>query len=302
MYEMRAGRYYFILIDFDMAVSVPDDPDAMSTSLTVQNAGQVGTLTFMAYELVESLDLADWKDWTPVRHRLAHEYQSLFFVALWCIYILVTAGLDEKQKERLRQRVRSWSCGSYLNILAAKKVALTVDLEDDRGGRKVSEDVQPLFAWMEAWANIHREVQVQRSERIRAERRAAAASARRGDGNEDAIAEEDPLPPYDEETEGGLLSRDNLKEKLTPHMPFQQDTAGIDLETAPGQLPEDEDTAEAVEVREVTPAGHTTPVPGKPSRTAVPPRGSQGRRRTRPPAPPESDIRLRLRSHGATVS
>ena len=82
MYEMRAGRYYFILIDFDMAVSVPDDPDAMSTSLTVQNAGQVGTLTFMAYELVQSLDLADWKDWTPVRHRLAHEYRSLFFVEI----------------------------------------------------------------------------------------------------------------------------------------------------------------------------------------------------------------------------
>ena len=54
---------------------------------------------------------------------------------------------------------------------------------------------------------------------------------------------------FDEESGGGILSRDSLKAALTPYMPFRQDTEGVDLDATPGVLPpESED--QIIDVRD----------------------------------------------------
>ena len=77
MYEMRGGKYYFILIDFDMAVTVAEDGEE-STYVT-SSRHRTGTLPFMAWELI--LDAAHAllnKDWVPIEHRLRYDWASLF--------------------------------------------------------------------------------------------------------------------------------------------------------------------------------------------------------------------------------
>ena len=55
MYEIRDGRYYFILIDFDMAVYLGNGKkrgEAGNGSLSATSKNRTGTLPFMACELV----------------------------------------------------------------------------------------------------------------------------------------------------------------------------------------------------------------------------------------------------------
>ena len=142
MYEMRGGKYYFILIDFDMAMVVPDE--AGESSYVASSKHRTGTLAFMSLELVRDAMKASRPDWTPIKHRLHHDYESLFWVVLWCLYIVVTIGLGKDEKKALRDRVRSWDSGKLRQVAAAKKDDMTVDLREDVD---ISQAAKPLMRW-----------------------------------------------------------------------------------------------------------------------------------------------------------
>ena len=215
MYEMRGGKYYFILIDFDMAVVCPDAEG--ESSYVASSKHRTGTLAFMSRELVQDAMRADRPGYIPIPHRLHHDFESLFWVVLWCLYIVVTIGLENYQKRALRDRVRSWDSGKLRSVAAAKKDDMTVDLEYDVD---ISPSAESLSRWFSEWIEILDKLI--RTKRVRRSR----------------IAKGLPVDPdFDEESVGGILSRDSLKAALTPCMPFHQDTEGMNLDAAPGVLP-----------------------------------------------------------------
>ncbi|KAI0660123.1 hypothetical protein C8Q70DRAFT_75579 [Cubamyces menziesii] len=85
----------FILGDFDLAIVLNED----GTSVSPTGKRHVGTLPFMAQKLVE--DLAYHPDRPRVLHELHHDYESLYWVALWCT---MKADYDEQEPE-FQQRI-----------------------------------------------------------------------------------------------------------------------------------------------------------------------------------------------------
>ena len=94
------GRANFILCDFDLAILLNEDgspagPGARGTHHT-------GTLPFMARQLVEDLALHPGRPHVP--HELHHDFESLYWVALWC-----TMKADyEEQEPTFQERINSF--------------------------------------------------------------------------------------------------------------------------------------------------------------------------------------------------
>ena len=128
--------------------------------------------------------------------------------------------MDSARRRKLRFRVRSWDTQTLENIAANKLRDISAELGK---GVPVSTAALPLVEWFSEWVRLFSLVDVAARDRY--------VAARRGE----------TVDTYDEETAGGILSRDNLKAALTPYMPFRQDTVGIDLDSAPGVLPPDAD-------------------------------------------------------------
>ena len=79
MFQLRDDRYYFILIDFDMAVIIrADGPKDKDGTYVAASKFRTGTLPFMAHALVSDASLSDIGHWNPVRHLLCHDLESLF--------------------------------------------------------------------------------------------------------------------------------------------------------------------------------------------------------------------------------
>ncbi|KAH9896016.1 hypothetical protein C8Q73DRAFT_462273 [Cubamyces lactineus] len=94
MCDETGGRADFILTDFDLAVMLNDD----GTPRGPTAKHRTGTLPFMARELLE--DLALHPGDPHVLHELHHDYESLFWVALWC-----TMRVDYFEEPKLQTRI-----------------------------------------------------------------------------------------------------------------------------------------------------------------------------------------------------
>ncbi|KAH9896004.1 hypothetical protein C8Q73DRAFT_835422 [Cubamyces lactineus] len=102
MCDETGGRANFILTDFDLAVMLNDD--GLPKGPTGKH--HTGTLPFMAERLVE--DLALHPDRPRVLHELHHDYESLYWVALWCT---MKADYDKQEAEfqkRIDQFLTQW--------------------------------------------------------------------------------------------------------------------------------------------------------------------------------------------------
>ncbi|KAL7278016.1 hypothetical protein ACG7TL_007976 [Trametes sanguinea] len=65
----------FVLCDFDMAVIIEGGASAPANTRVATATHRTGTLPFLAIELLEN---------PKTLHRLYHDYESLFWVVLWC--------------------------------------------------------------------------------------------------------------------------------------------------------------------------------------------------------------------------
>ncbi|KAH9896019.1 hypothetical protein C8Q73DRAFT_690532, partial [Cubamyces lactineus] len=102
MCDETDGRVKFILTDFDLAVMLNDD--GLPTGPTAKH--HTGTLPFMAEQLLD--DLAFHPDRPQVLHELHHDYESLYWVALWCT---MKADYDKQEAEfqkRIDQFLTQW--------------------------------------------------------------------------------------------------------------------------------------------------------------------------------------------------
>ncbi|PSS03723.1 hypothetical protein PHLCEN_2v3948 [Hermanssonia centrifuga] len=119
MYEMRRGKPYFILIDFDFA-AILDAKRKGRSSVGATSKHRTGTLPFMAHELLQDMTRMSMPNYVfRVVHRLRHDYESLFFVTLWCT-ITMPEITDKKLKKRLVDYVLQWETSTVDSISTFK--------------------------------------------------------------------------------------------------------------------------------------------------------------------------------------
>ena len=214
MFQIRRGKYYFILIDFDMAIVIITTlSNGDGSTYVASSKFRTGTLPFMACRLLEDAACYSFKNWKPIKHRLCHDIESLFWVALWCALALFLEYIEDRAERRaLDKRVQSWEKGSLTAIAAQKQVLCIHKLS--RSNITLPGPVANLSPWFDAWARLFQ--------------LANTASTDREWEVDDAAARNATPEPFDEETIGGTFSRENLKKYLTPKMPTRQEVFGED--------------------------------------------------------------------------
>ena len=207
MYQIRDGEYYFILIDFDMAVHLQDS-QRKGGSWTATSKNRTGTLPFMAAELVLDAAFAvkHGKDWIPKPHYLRHDYESLFHVSFWSATGIKRPGDPDPLARELAEAAKDMEIGT-LRVLAEHKEALC-------GKTMVANDIylspdvaKKLDGWFwEFSIFLQNAYNARRAKVLQAERPVHYRGGLRAQ-------------QYDDETIDGLFTRDTLKAALTPAMP-----------------------------------------------------------------------------------
>ncbi|KAF7795529.1 hypothetical protein EIP86_006691 [Pleurotus ostreatoroseus] len=191
MFQKQGDNYHFILNDFDMAVILKDDGTRDSPS----SKHRTGTLPFMAVSLLrDAIVTARSSNRSPTRHLLCHDYESLFWVCIWCILTLFLDLLSQKHREDFIRIAKQWE-DSNLDFAQSNKLAIsTRPLVNS--GLELPEHVSDLAGWFNGWTTLLR-----------------AADSK--------VVEQtcEPVKNFDADTAGGVLTRDNilasLRKKLT---------------------------------------------------------------------------------------
>ncbi|KAJ3552550.1 hypothetical protein NM688_g4094 [Phlebia brevispora] len=208
MYQVREGRYYFILIDFDMAIAVPREGES---SYVASSNHRTGTLPFMAYELIFNASRSHAKNWKPIPHLLRHDYESLFWLSLWCILTLLTKGLRAEHAKDLLDVAKQLERGELSQIAGYKAILSMTTICEMR--IDLPPAAEPLIDWFTAWNII-----LIRSVTIVQMWKALHGTDRDASGNT-AVAR--LLESWrdegkdDWETAGGIYTRDKLKAVLS---------------------------------------------------------------------------------------
>lgn len=198
MYEYRDTRVYFILIDFDMATVLAEDYVPSSKHRT-------GTLAFMAIALIRDAAMAGSPDHQPVPHMICHDFESIYWLCLWCTLVLVVV-VDHRHRKNLLDIARAWETKD-LWVIASSKFYLSALSLKHRNVKLPPAAVEVrLDAWYARWTNIWME-------------REQVVSGHALACEEAEYAGRSAPPELDYETAGGVLTRDNMIKKLTEIIP-----------------------------------------------------------------------------------
>ncbi|KAF7794434.1 hypothetical protein EIP86_005568 [Pleurotus ostreatoroseus] len=199
MYEYRDGRLHFVLIDFDMATVILD-----GTPYVPSSKHRTGTLAFMAVELIEDAAKVNNPDHKAIAHLLCHDYESIYWLCLWCALVLV-ATADELLKARNLAIVRAWETKELWLIARSKTTIRFRPLYKNEIVLPEAAVDAGLHEWFAEWQQIWFQY-----EQVLTPYWAAVDRYQRGRG---------ALPELDMETAGGVLTLENLKAILTKNFP-----------------------------------------------------------------------------------
>ncbi|KAJ3558598.1 hypothetical protein NM688_g828 [Phlebia brevispora] len=263
MYEHRDGRLYFILIDFDMATVVSDDPNV---PYKCRSKHRTGTLAFMAVALIQ--DAARGTSQSPgqknIAHLLCHDLESIFWLCLWCTLVMVAAD-SQDQREEFLAIVRAWETKDLWMIASRKKVIKSSELDDEGINLSQAAIDASLDIWFATWSKIWN-----------------ACNAHLNDYRLDAKLakpKDKPLPVIDWETVDGRITRDNLRKHLTACIPDPY-ASSVDLANAEDALPPNASAVldEAIDIK-TTLIAETAPAPNTTDANAIgsrPPMAADG--------------------------
>lgn len=207
MFQMRGGKYYFILNDFDMAVVLREDD---RSSYTPSSKHRTGTLPFMAAALVHDANIySKDPEWTPIKHLLCHDYESLFWVCLWCALVLHIHSVSPGMQDTYRAIVGDWEASSLFTVHAVKVALFSKRLKDHH--IQLAPSAQCLEKWFNGWTSLLKT----------AYNKVSAQDLSESESESDAPFK--TAETFDLETAGGILSRENILRVLAPRMPFKQD-------------------------------------------------------------------------------
>lgn len=201
MFEYRDGRLYFVLIDFDMATVLPTGEDA---SYVPTSKHRTGTLPFMAVDLIKDASLSGKEGHVPIAHRLCHDFESIFWLCLWCTMVMLH-GLEEAQRNENLAIVRAWETSELKSIAFAKKCIRSEALAENQFTMPPAAMEAGLEEWFEAWTAIWHDV----GDILGRHGMDVAKSKRR----------KLSPPSFDFETVGGMLTRDRMKAVLMEAFP-----------------------------------------------------------------------------------
>ncbi|PSR72849.1 hypothetical protein PHLCEN_2v11286 [Hermanssonia centrifuga] len=195
MYEMHGEKVNFILIDFDNATRV-DARGAPRPS--TKSKHRTGTLPFMAWELIKDMANRELKGYRPrIVHVLRHDFESLFYLSLWCA-ITIPAMKDQMMKKEIyRLHIREWESGTLKSISSNKKMLCTTMGETDNIDFPL--ECENLRPWFRRWNAL-----------------LATAAMQLEQHKLNVFHADDYIDPlFDEETVDGTLSRDSIKRALS---------------------------------------------------------------------------------------
>lgn len=200
MWTLRDGKDCFILIDFDLAV--PVDKLGRPTGPTARH--RTGTLPFMAFELLESMDDIQGSpedDGSSLQHRVNFDYQSITFVAIRCAMNTVEDDTGHVVHPMAAEYLKDWQEGSYRAMAAVKKDLL----RDPRAFFKVpfSPSFRTILPWIAQLVAVFDQ----------GLRKVADLERQRLFAN---MGQPQPLEPtpYEAETMYGEVTRDNFIARL----------------------------------------------------------------------------------------
>ncbi|THG94234.1 hypothetical protein EW026_g7196 [Hermanssonia centrifuga] len=202
MFEMRGTEVNFILIDYDWATLV--DGEGHPIGAIGRSKHRTGTLPFMAFDLVADMAKRDNPGYQPIAHLLRHDYESLYYVSIFCG--VSYPNMKRSTKARVYKTVvKLWESGPYEAIASVKELLCRKQsyVKHDLPLPPSSEFLRPYFVRF-----------------CRAIRRAyLVADAEDSDDSDDSDDEDvgqgkTRAPRSGHETLGGLLSRDSIKKAL----------------------------------------------------------------------------------------
>ncbi|KAJ3549206.1 hypothetical protein NM688_g5202 [Phlebia brevispora] len=215
MYEHRDGRLNFILIDFDMATVVSDDPNE---SHDRRSKHRTGTLAFMAIALIEdAANALQFPGHESIPHLLCHDFESIFWLCLWCTLVMVAVD-SQAQRESFLAVVRAWEMEDLWTIASLKGNIKGSELYV-KGIRLSQAAINAgLDGWFRKWGRMWNScvsyINDYDFKYMNAKRRGK------------------PLPVMDWETVNGLITRDTLKKHLTACIPDPY-ASPIDIDEPP---------------------------------------------------------------------
>lgn len=194
VYERDGHRHVFRLIDFDMAILVPEDGNQPTYS-----DHRMGSWLFIAHELILHASHSTNQDCGFSEYLLRYDVESLFWTSLYSTRTVLRHRLPEVQVNLLLDDVRGWESGTDLAGIAARKrsICLRPVEEWDVGLPEPAEALEPWFnAWTGAFARAAKEITDHNTSR--------------------------PRRSFDIHTAGDVLSRKHLKASLAPFLPDEQ--------------------------------------------------------------------------------
>ncbi|THG93408.1 hypothetical protein EW026_g7818 [Hermanssonia centrifuga] len=204
MWEMQGDEVIFKLIDFDFAAFVDDEGRPAAT--TPSSKHRTGTLAFMAYELVDDMIHRNDSDYEPIVHLLCHDFQSLFYVSAYSMIIMPEVK-DTVKRGLYRKTVWLWENGS-MDQIAGCKALLWDSCKIEK--LPMPPQCEPLRPWLLLFSDI---MQGARS-RFRSHRK-----------NKSEL--------FDQETVGGVLTRDAIKNTLMEEVGYKSIYPSRDKSSVP---------------------------------------------------------------------
>ena len=215
MYQIRGESYWFVLIDFDMATMIEDAKGRNTYQASSKH--RTGTLPFMAHELIgNAYNMAQHPETTrPIRHFLRHDFESLFYVCYWIVTALAPRnGTQDSGHDALMGFAKALERDGLLSLSTHKRTVCTTAFSIT--GLVLPEKASILRFWFDAWVRQLRKADTaQNDHAIDTQWVEEAAASNLFQSVDDA----DAIEPFDQETCGGLLTRDALKAVLTPRIP-----------------------------------------------------------------------------------
>ncbi|EKM48456.1 uncharacterized protein PHACADRAFT_202791 [Phanerochaete carnosa HHB-10118-sp] len=156
MVEMRNGEPFFILNDFDLATFVKDNGMRLHPA---SSKHRTGTLPFMAVEILLDMDKPVAAAKTrrvglQIAHRLRHDWESLLWVALWCMLTMDPDVSGTELEPQIVSFLSDWETGEFRNIANAK---ITIIYNATNVYDLVPLRFRSLIPWIKRWCRILRD-------------------------------------------------------------------------------------------------------------------------------------------------
>lgn len=108
---------HFVLHDFDLPVALQDDVLDRGSAMNPMPNRRTGMLPFMAIDLL--YDMAKNPSSPQTAHQLHHDYESLFWVAVWST-MKTEDKIEQEMKTQIKDTLAGWETGDYRSMTGPK--------------------------------------------------------------------------------------------------------------------------------------------------------------------------------------